>query len=677
MAHPHLRRVPGNIIILLAFTLLSISFFRPHQQFPQFDTSSLKAYLNGTHPMQKLQALAEDLDLTPGCEEAVREVVVMATATEVQTEYVTATETETMTCPVQAAFTPLLEMPIAHPPTISAEDPTPEQLIIARLRTEGITLIIKTGAQEVSHLSIQIGTTLRYLDPLDLLIFSDLQSSLGPFLIHDALRNVDQALKETDLDFAIYRDIRRYQRTGQDISELKEERAKGDSRAGWKLDKYKFLHMVEQTFEMRPGSKWYVFVETDSYVVWSNLAEWLSRLDSTKPIYLGAPVMLGGQAFAHGGSGYVLSNAAMNKLLGPDQPQGLAASWDKRMKQHCCGDLALAIALKEKGVDLTGAGPMTHGEKPATFSYGPGELWCQPVVTMHHVLPHEVSAIWRFERRREILDPGANETIFSDLYFHFVEPLLVDMRENWDNMAHGTTYSVEETEKQEAKWAKEDKLHEIDEEKEKVKNKEKVEADRKAKLIEEEISRNEKLKEQKAFNEKMQSEKPKEEKEKDEKQRVEEERLRKEKNEKAKEDKAKDEKAKEEKAKQKKSKGDRPKDSTKSSTPNQKLLPSAPKPFTRLLKRSTRTPLSPLEKAAHLSFEDCAKACTAQPECFQYVHGDKKCRLGHSFRLGKYAPPGKGDRIEWRSGWNLTRIRAWTNSEENVCLGAKWPDWVG
>ncbi|KAH7312812.1 hypothetical protein BKA65DRAFT_372553, partial [Rhexocercosporidium sp. MPI-PUGE-AT-0058] len=396
------------------------------------------------------------------------------------------------------------------------------------LRSSGITLIIKTGAQEVSHLSIQIGTTLRYLDPLALLIFSDLQSSLGPFLIHDALRNVDQALKETDPDFAIYRDIRRYQRTGQDISDLK-ERAKGDNRAGWKLDKYKFIHMAEQTFEMRPGSKWYVFVETDSYVVWSNLAEWLSRLDSTKPIYLGAPVMLGGMPFVHGGSGYFLSNAAMNKLLGPDQPQGLAASWDN----HCCGDLALAIALKEKGVNVQGAGPMLHGEKPATFSYGPGELWCQPVVTMHHVLPHEVSAIWRFERRRE-------ETIFSDLYFQFVEPLLVDERENWDNLAHGMTYSAEELSKLENKWAKEDRL-----------------------------------------------------------------------------DKQTD-----------------------------------------------------IEKVAHISFENCAKACTARPECFQYVHGDTKCKLGHSFRLGKYAAPGHGDRIEWRSGWNLTRIRTWT--KENPCEAPKW-----
>ncbi|XMA16770.1 hypothetical protein WAI453_009561 [Rhynchosporium graminicola] len=665
MPQSHFRRVPGNIVILLAFILLTIFFFRPHQQFPKFDAGSLKSYLNGTHPIQKLQALASDL--TPECEAVIQSIIM----TETQTEYTTAieTQTQTQTCPLLPTPTPSLETPIVHPPPISSEDLTPEQLSIARLRTLGITLIIKTGAQEVSHLSIAIGTTLRYLDPSDLLIFSDLQSSLGPFLIHDALRNVDQALKEIDPDFAIYRDIRRYQRTGQDISELKEERAKGDGRAGWKLDKYKFIHMVEQTFEMRPGSKWYVFVETDSYVMWSNLASWLAKLDSSKPLYLGAPVMLGGQAFAHGGSGYVLSNAAMNKLLGEDQPQGLAGSWDKRMKQHCCGDLALAIALKEKGVDVQGAGPMVHGEKPATFSYGPGELWCQPVVTMHHVLPHEVSAIWRFERRREVLEPLANETIFSDLYFHFVEPLLVDVRENWDNMAHGTTYSVEEREKQEIKWTEEDKEKEDEAEKQKPKEgeKEKAEADKKIKLLEEEKLKNEKLKDEKDRSEKQKNDKTKDEMPKKEK---------------TPEDKLKEEKAKEEKIK---AKAKMAKESEAAITKEEKARAAEeakndkPKEDHQSITKRTPSnhpPQTPLEAAAHLSFEDCGRACSADPKCFQYVHGNRACKVGHSFRLGKYAPPGKGDGIEWRSGWNLTRIRAWTGDKQNACTETKWPDWV-
>ncbi|KAH6717409.1 hypothetical protein BKA61DRAFT_322903 [Leptodontidium sp. MPI-SDFR-AT-0119] len=608
-----------NVVILLAFILGTIFYFHPAHRFPQFDTSALKLYLNGTHPIQHLQSFAKD----PHCEPAFQSNITTVTTT--ATQFITTTETQT--CPLQLPPTPTQ---FILPPTLPLEELTPEQSIIARLRSSGITLIIKTGAQEVSHLSIQIGTTLLYLGPLDLLIFSDLQSSLGPFLIHDALRNVDQALKETDPDFAIYRDIWRYQRTGQDISDLNEERAKGDNRVGWKLDKYKFIHMVEQTFEMRPGSKWYVFVETDSYVVWSNLAEWLERLDSTKPIYLGAPVMLGGEAFAHGGSGYVLSNAAMNKLLGPDQPQGLAASWDKRMKSHCCGDLALAIALKEKGVDVQGAGPMLHGEKPATFSYGPGELWCQPVVTMHHVLPHEVSAIWRFERRREVLEPLANETIFADLYFHFIEPLLVDERENWDNLAHGTTYSAEETRKLEDKWAEEDRKDvEKDKEKEKEdakkKDEEKVEAEKKKAKADEEEKKKAPVGSLAASSV---------EKEKDAKEKSggkDEDKMFPETKEKSKDEKAKDNKPKDEQK--------------KDSKPDQKLVPETttpPKSPKKLSKRADHKKQTGVEKAAHLSFENCAKACTAKPECFQYVHGDAKCKLGHSFRLGKYAAPRMG-----------------------------------
>lgn len=400
------RRVPANaaaIVFMLAFLVF---WFRPSNRFSHLDRASLALYLNSSHTVQKPQSVA--WGPAPDCE-ALSSVI--STTTEMK--YVTTTETaiETATCPLPAAAA-------ATPPAIGIPgglaskgpnlEPTAEQEVVGRLRDQGIVIIFKTGAQEVSHLSIQVGTTLRYLDPADILFFSDLQGALGPFLINDALRNVDQTIKESDADFQIYRDIRRYQRTGQDIEELKEERSKGDGRSGWRLDKYKFLHMVEETFEMRPNAKWYVFIETDSYVVWSNLAEWLGRLDHTKPMYMGAPVYIGETAFGHGGSGYVLSNAAMNKLLGPDQPQGLAATWDQKMKEVCCGDLALALALLEKGIPISGTHPLTNGDKPATMSFGPGQLWCLPVVTMHHVLPHEISAIWRYERKREILDANSN-----------------------------------------------------------------------------------------------------------------------------------------------------------------------------------------------------------------------------------------------------------------------------
>jgi hypothetical protein len=127
---------------------------------------------------------------------------------------------------------------------------TKEQETIAKLRKEGIVIIFKTGAQEVSQLAIHLGTTLRYLSPSDILFFSDLQGSIGPFIIKDALRNVDQMIREANEDFEIYRKIHEYQSTGQDILELTEDRSRGDGRGGWRLDKYKFIRelMEEKKF---------------------------------------------------------------------------------------------------------------------------------------------------------------------------------------------------------------------------------------------------------------------------------------------------------------------------------------------------------------------------------------------------------------------------------------------
>jgi hypothetical protein len=110
-----------------------------------------------------------------------------------------------------------------------------------RLREAGFLIVFKTGSQELPILSIQLGTTLRQLTPQDILFFSDAQITLGPHTLHDALRNVDQSLPETHPDFEIYRKIKEYQETGRVVNELKEEKIKGDDRAGWRLDKYKFL----------------------------------------------------------------------------------------------------------------------------------------------------------------------------------------------------------------------------------------------------------------------------------------------------------------------------------------------------------------------------------------------------------------------------------------------------
>ncbi|CAL3965495.1 unnamed protein product [Diplocarpon coronariae] len=693
-----LRRVPGNVAIIFLFVFLAVWYYRPVHRFSHVDTSSLALYLNSSHAVQTLQSLASDL--TPDCEPIIESVTTTQISTTTEIRFVS------QTCPaVEPVAT---RIPIQLPSKAAPLEYTAEQQVIARLRDHGIVVIFKTGAQEVSHLSIQVGTTLRYLDPADILFFSDLQGSLGPFLIHDALRNVDQTLKESDGDFEIYRAIRRYQRTGQDIEELKEERSKGDDRSGWRLDKYKFLHMVEETFEMRPDAKWYVFIETDSYVVWSNLAEWLSRLDSTRPMYLGAVVSIGDTAFGHGGSGYVLSNAAMNKLLGSDQQQGLAAEWDRKMKDVCCGDLALGSALKQKGVDVAGAHPLLNGDKPATFSFGPKELWCQPVVTMHHVLPHEISAIWRYERRREILDANSNATIFADLYHHFVEPLLVEEKDNWDNMAHGKTYSVKETKKEEERYLEEEKKKQMqmqmdgateaarnDEERRKQAEEEAIE-DEKKRLAEEKprVNGQEEIdRKNAAENAKLETPMPaggddsahagepaskggEHELEKQDG-RTETESPKADEQpestglERGSQDATRSAEQPDPKGKRDIASEDEVKESIERST-------DPPTPAkARHSKREEHNILTDVERTAHLSYENCARACEASEECFQYVFAEQEqeCKLGHSFRLGRYKAPAKGDRVVSRSGWKLKRIRSWTKN--NPCEWAEWEEWIG
>lgn len=43
------------------------------------------------------------------------------------------------------------------------------------------------------------------------------------------------------------------------------------SSEGWKLDRFKFLPMVDKTYQMRPCADWYVFIEADVYYFWGML----------------------------------------------------------------------------------------------------------------------------------------------------------------------------------------------------------------------------------------------------------------------------------------------------------------------------------------------------------------------------------------------------------------------
>ncbi|RDW82714.1 hypothetical protein BP6252_03826 [Coleophoma cylindrospora] len=733
------RRVPFRALCFIAVTLYLIFHDRPPRNFiPHFkDARSIS---------KCLQSNLTSILWTPDADNTPSQHAFTCPACPVCSNATTAT------LPCSTSNDVPLPPPSPAETTRIDSTPSPEQQIMDSMRAQGIQVVFKTGAQELAQLAINLGTTLRFFDQQDVLFFSDMHDSIGPFTVHDALRNVNQNIRDNHPDFEIYRKLKQYHMTGQNIQDLVEDSSHGDGRSGWKLDKWKFLHMIEEAFEMRPNAKWYVFIETDSYVMWRNLVAYLQRFDHRTPLFLGSALGYGSIAFAHGGSGYVISNAAMNKLLGPAQPEDIAARWDSKLQGVCCGDMALADALHAKGVDLTGAHPFFNGYKPTTLTYGPQQHWCQPVVTMHHVIP-------------------ADFTLFADLYHYFVEPHIAHKTDNWDNLSHGPTYTKEML----------DEDHEISERKKKLDDNRREAEERKLMKDADDIMEQKRLNEddrkdadnseddikgeamdneddtqrpdhggrrpkrplqppmddnlvdatldntardlfgrkklrrrgwevnEQAHNKgweingkvehKAENKKHDEMEKKDgpEAQPVEDKQDNPE---------TKDEPANENKPDRKEeseAKNDSPsKDDSdphdnvdrKDGIPNPKdaeeerakkeveeRRKSEEEAFQRLaiekeverqmaLAAKPVRELSESEKVAHESFANCRKVCAEKQECFQFVWWKDTCKLGLSFRLGKYQEADRLGEGTVSSGWMVQRIRDWT--AENACTAPRW-----
>ncbi|PTU20054.1 hypothetical protein P175DRAFT_0502200 [Aspergillus ochraceoroseus IBT 24754] len=288
-----------------------------------------------------------------------------------------------------------------------------------------VLFVIKTGATEVyEKLPTQLLTTLGCVD--EFLIFSDLEEQIGPYHVRDTLADFNETLKATLADFELYRLQQEYRRTGQDMAQLK-----GGS--AWILDKYKFLHLVEKTWNERPGREWYFFIETDTYVVWTNFILWLRQISPPKdPLYLGSVAYVAGEPFAHGGSGFLISGKLLERLVG--QNPGMANRYDDSFSNQCCGDFVLAHTIRtELDIGVRNYWPQINGEKPSTIPFGPTH-WCQPVITMHHLHPRERATIFEFEQARPDLKQPFTFRELSEITFP-TDHLRV-LEEDWDNQSN-------------------------------------------------------------------------------------------------------------------------------------------------------------------------------------------------------------------------------------------------
>lgn len=318
-----------------------------------------------------------------------------------------------------SASSPSFFLRYSRPAALAREDIVCPQSDIA----DDVLVVLRTGATESRQkVPVHFATTLRCVPHF--VIFSDLDEEIEGHAVQDVLGGVTEQRKKEHEDFKLYLQLQKQGRKGLEDHEALTVQSgswKGDylntANDGWKLDKWKFLPMIDEAFRKMPNAKWFVFVETDTYLGWHNLLEYLSNFDASKPYYIGKHLYINNIEFGYGGAGFVLSNPAMRKVT--EQRSVRIRDYEDFTATHWVGDCALGKVLEDVKVPLHRAFPHFQGDSPATLDPAVTKIdrdaWCFPVITYHHVSPTEIEELWRFEQEwfRKVCHRGTTPCLTS------------------------------------------------------------------------------------------------------------------------------------------------------------------------------------------------------------------------------------------------------------------------
>jgi hypothetical protein len=313
---------------------------------------------------------------------------------------------------------------------------------------DDVLVVLRTGATESQEkVPVHFRTTLRCVPHF--VVHSDLDEDIEGHAVHDVLKGVSEETKTTNEDFKLYHQLQEHGRRGvkqQQVLTSLSGSSQGDylrtDNAGWQLDKWKFLPMIDQALEEKPDAKWYFFMEADTYMNWNNLLEFLGNFDDSKPYYIGKHLFINEVEFAYGGAGFALSNPAMQRVASRRSER--ISEYEDFTKTHWVGDCALGKVLEDVHVLLHRAFPHFQGDSPATLDPAVSkidrDLWCFPAVTYHHVATAEIEELWDFEqdwyKRHQIL------LRHRDVFMELVRPKIDASVPGWDNMSADKEYNA-------------------------------------------------------------------------------------------------------------------------------------------------------------------------------------------------------------------------------------------
>lgn len=259
-----------------------------------------------------------------------------------------------------------------------------------------VQVVLKLGAsQPAEQVTSHLNHVANCID--NLLIVSDKEENVGRFQTYDIIANLPSAYyqnKHADLKAHAEINDPDVENPGKAIS----------SKAGWNLDRFKFLPMVEYAFHERPQAKWFVFLEADTYLVWDSLFHLLGQYDPTEAWYMGSPTpgrpLETGERtfFAFGGAGFVLSTAAIQKLVARNltaEEGSISEQYIDLVKDDCCGDSVLGFALANKGVNLAGLYPHFNPQSLHGIPFR-DRYWCQAVISLHKSHPRDLADFTKF-----------------------------------------------------------------------------------------------------------------------------------------------------------------------------------------------------------------------------------------------------------------------------------------
>ncbi|KAL5114612.1 hypothetical protein ACEQ8H_007517 [Pleosporales sp. CAS-2024a] len=255
-------------------------------------------------------------------------------------------------------------------------------------------------------------------------IFSDHDGETEGIKVHNALDSIGSETKQAHNEFHEYQIMHADAEHKPDVEKTK------------KLDKWKFLPMAYKAYHLKSDARFFLFIEADTSLSWTNVLQWINRLDYRIPYYSGAPALVDNIQVAQRGSGIMLSQGALRRYA-KSYDELYKTKWEPELAKTCCGDVALAHALSDAHVEFYSSWPLMQSEQPSTLDYT-DKHWCAPAITWHHNDAAVLDAIWKAQQRW-IQEQGWNKPfLYRDAFDSLVAPHVAAHKANWDNLAQDT-----------------------------------------------------------------------------------------------------------------------------------------------------------------------------------------------------------------------------------------------